>query len=42
MTSYYNLHAIISKDSGLHIVFFDVICQPAQMRYGMFLFVQWK
>ena len=42
MTSYYKLHAIISTDSGFHIVFFDVIYQPAQMRYGMFLFVQWK
>ena len=36
MTSYYELHAIISTDSGFNIVFFDVICQPAQMRYSTF------
>ena len=36
MTSYYKLHAIISTDSGFHIVFFDVIYQPAQIRYSTF------
>jgi len=36
MTSYYKLHAIISTDSGFHIVFFDVIYQITQMRHFMF------
>ena len=36
MTSYYKLHAIISTDSGFNIVFFDVIYQPAQIRYSTF------
>ncbi len=42
MTSYYKLHAIISTDSGFNIVFQKHFSQIAQMRYGRFLFVQWK